>query len=214
MIYDETVDTALIDRLLEPYARLDERQLRATSIYIDLLVKWNARINLTAIRDPQEIVTRHFGESFFAARQLLSRGPWRSVIDLGSGAGFPGVPLAMLMTESRVTLIESNQKKATFLKEVIFALELDNATVFHGRGETCAERADLVIMRAVEKFEDSLVVASNLARPNGTVALMIGASQVSRARAVVSNVEWIETVQVPGSESRILLAGIKRVKVG
>jgi len=119
----------------------------------------------------------------------------------------------MLMTESRVTLIESNQKKATFLKEVIFALELDNATVFHGRGETCAERADLVIMRAVEKFEDSLVVASNLARPNGTVALMIGASQVSRARAV-SNVEWMETVQLPGSESRILLVGIKRVKVG
>jgi len=214
MIYDETVDTAVIDRLLEPYARLDSAQLRLTSIYIDLLVKWNARINLTAIRDPQEIVTRHFGESFFAARQLLSRGPWRSVIDLGSGAGFPGIPLAMLMTESRVTLIESNQKKATFLKEVIFALELDNATVFHGRGETCAEQADLVIMRAVEKFEDSLEVASNLARPNGTVALMIGASQVSRARAVVSNVEWIETVQIPGSESRILLVGIKRVKVG
>jgi len=89
MIYDETVDTAVIDRLLEPFARLDSAQLRLTSIYIDLLVKWNARINLTAIRDPQEIVTRHFGESFFAARQLLSRGPWRSVIDLCSGAGFP-----------------------------------------------------------------------------------------------------------------------------
>jgi len=208
------MDTTTIASLLEPYVKLDERQLRATSIYIDLLLKWNARVNLTAVRGPQEIVTRHFGESFFVAKILGAQGVPNSVIDLGSGAGFPGIPLAMLMTESRVTLIESNQKKATFLKEVIFALELYNATVFHGRGETCADQADLVIMRAVEKFDDSLVVASNLARPNGTIALMIGASQVSRARAVVSNVEWIETVQVPGSESRILLVGIKRVKVG
>ena len=95
------VDTAAIGRLLAPFAKLDEQQLRLTSIYIDLLLKWNARINLTAVRDPEEIVTRHFGESFFAAQTLRSRGPVRRGIDLGSGAGFPGIPMAPCLCRKR-----------------------------------------------------------------------------------------------------------------
>jgi len=206
------VNTVDIDRLLQPFAKLDEQRLILTSTYIDLLLKWNARMNLTAVRDPEEMVTRHFGESFFAAGILRPYSP-ASLIDLGSGAGFPGIPLAMLMPETKVTLIESNQKKSTFLKEVIFALKLANVSVFTGRGEDHQQNAEVVTMRAVERFEQALPIALNLVNQEGQVALMIGASQAEQARGLARGVEWQGTITVPGGHSRVLLVGIKSVKV-
>ena len=208
------VDITAIDRLLQPYAKLDEQQLRLTSIYIDLLLKWNARINLTAVRDAEEIVTRHFGESFFAAGILRSQAVPQNAIDLGSGAGFPGIPLAMYMAETRVILIESNQKKSTFLREVISALKLKNVAVFSGRGEDYPDQADLVTMRAVERFEKALATAIELVEPGGRIALMIGASQAVLAKALSKDVEWNQPAAVPVGHSRILLVGTKEVKVG
>lgn len=210
----EAVDTAAIERLLKPFAKLDEQQLRLTSTYIDLLLKWNARINLTAVRGAEEIVTRHFGESFFAAEILRAQRPVRRGIDLGSGAGFPGIPAALLMPESRFVLIESNHKKATFLKEVVFALKLANASVFTGRGEDYPDRADLVTMRAVERFEKALPTALHLLEPAGRIALMIGLSQTDAAKDFNPEVEWKDPVSVPGGHSRILLVGTRMVKVG
>lgn len=198
---------------MQPFIQLDEQRLRLTSTYIDLLLKWNARVNLTAIRDPNEMVTRHFGESFFVAAQLKSQAAIRSAIDLGSGAGFPGIPVAMLMPDVLVTLIESNQKKATFLREVAFALGLKNVKMFNGRAENFPEKADLVTMRAVERFEGALPVAIALVQPRGTVALMIGISQAARIMEQVNEVEWRKPIAVPGGHSRILLFGTKSVKV-
>jgi len=146
------VETAAIAHLLEPFIELDETRLRAISTYIDLLLKWNARINLTAIREPSEIVQRHFGESLFAAKHLLEQKLPQTAIDLGSGAGFPGVPFALLAPEVQVTLIESQQKKATFLKELVHALGLKNTRVFSDRAENYPGTADLVMLRAVERF--------------------------------------------------------------
>src|SRR2546425_8322910 len=119
-------------------AALLPSQLRYISTYIDLLTRWNSRINLTAVRDPEEIVTRHFGESLFAARRLFpapmadSQPPAdhqrpttnNRVIDVGSGAGFPGIPIKIWAPQVHLTLIESNQKKTTFLKAVVRALTL------------------------------------------------------------------------------------------
>jgi len=107
------VETAAIARLLEPFIEFDETRLLSISMYIDLLLKWNARINLTAIREPGEIVQRHFGESLFAAKHLLEQKLPQTAIDLGSGAGFPGVPFAMLAPDVQVTLIETKKKKET-----------------------------------------------------------------------------------------------------
>jgi 16S rRNA (guanine527-N7)-methyltransferase len=208
------VDTSTIVRLLEPYAKLDEQRLWLTSMYIDILLKWNARMNLTAVRAPEEIVTRHFGESFFAAEILRSQALPETAIDLGSGAGFPGIPLAISMPESRVTLIESNQKKSTFLREVIAALKLKNATVFTRRGEDYPGQAGLVTMRAVERFEKALPIAVRLTMPGGRIGLMIGTAQVGQAKTLADDVELNELVTVPGGHSRILLAGTKVVKVG
>src|SRR5712671_2242023 len=114
------VETDAIARLLQPFIQLDEMRLSAISTYIDLLLKWNSRVNLTAIREPREIVQRHFGESLFAAKYIIEQQkPVQTAIDLGSGAGFPGVPFAIMAPGAQVTLIESQQKKATFLKELI-----------------------------------------------------------------------------------------------
>jgi 16S rRNA (guanine527-N7)-methyltransferase len=207
------VDTANIARLLEPFIHLDEQRLSAISKYIDLLLKWNARINLTAVRAPEEMVQRHFGESFFAAEHWLAEGTVERVIDLGSGAGFPGVPLALLAPGTTVILIESNQKKATFLRELARLLELRNVEIFGGRGEEHSKLADLVTMRAVEKFAQALDVAAGLVKTRGRIALMIGEAQVAEATKVLPKIDWRQPIAVPGGHSRVLLTGIKGVKV-
>jgi 16S rRNA (guanine527-N7)-methyltransferase len=207
------VDSATIAAILRPFVELSPEDVAQTSTYVDLLLKWNAKINLTAVRDAEAIVARHFGESFFAAKRLAPK-PGDTVIDLGSGAGFPGLPLAMLAPAVRVTLIESNGKKAAFLNEVIFALQLKNAKVFCQRAETFSDRADLVVMRAVEKFEKALAVALGMVREGGRVGLMIGDSQLAAARALAGGVRWEEPILVPGGHSRVLAVGTNPVTVG
>lgn len=208
------VETAAIAHLLQPFVQLDETRLRSISTHIDLLLKWNARINLTAIREPGEIVQRHFGESLFAAKYLLDQSRPQTAIDLGSGAGFPGVPFAMLAPEVRVTLIESQQKKATFLKELIHALGLKNVKVFSDRAENYPDTTDLVMLRAVEKFDQVLPMAAQLTKVGGRVALMIGSGQVESAKRLAAELIWDNPVEVPCSLSRELLVGIKSLKVG
>lgn len=203
------METAAIADLLQPFIQLDEMRLRAISTYIDLLLKWNARINLTAIREPNEIVQRHFGESLFAAKYLLEQQRPQTAIDLGSGAGFPGVPFALLAPDVRVTLIESQQKKATFLKELVHVLGLKNVVVFNDRAENYPGTADLVMLRAVEKFEHALPMAVRLAKAGGRSALMIGVGQVEFARRLSTEVSWGDAVQIPCSNSRELLVGTR-----
>src|SRR5882757_500792 len=126
-------DSAIAD-LLTPYLPDPPTTLIAQlSTYLDLLLKWNARTNLTAIRDPEEIVRRHFGESLFAARHLDP--DTASLLDFGSGAGFPGLPIALLRNDIQVTLAESQNKKAAFLREAVRSLNLPTE-VWPGRVES------------------------------------------------------------------------------
>jgi 16S rRNA (guanine527-N7)-methyltransferase len=221
------MDPRRIAELLDPFlqeagpatptrvaAVLTEAQLNQISIYIDLLIRWNARINLTAIRTPEEIVTRHFGESLFAARHLL--GPAHQLpatpglADLGSGAGFPGVPMKLWSPETPVTLIESNQKKVTFLREVIRALTLTDINVYSRRAETLpSAAASLVTLRAVESFETILPTAARLLVPGGTLALLIGQSQIPQAHSLLPDMSWSVPLPIPHSNSRVLLVGKK-----
>ena len=200
-----------IAELLASYIKrpLTDAQLHQLAAYLDLLLKWNARMNLTAVRDPAQILTRHFGESLFAAEQLLPSEEVTSTIDLGSGAGFPGVPLAIYAPGVHVALIESQQKKATFLKELARTLALHNIAVFHGRGEDFANTAQLVTMRAVERFADALPVAARLVADGGRLALLIGADQSPAAVELIPGFHWSDPVAVPGSERRVLMVGRK-----
>ncbi len=208
--------------LVEPFLRADsspgkpaltETQLQQISAYLDLLLHWNARMNLSAVRDAEAILTRHFGESLFAARHLFplnqDRPPQSRLIDVGSGAGFPGLPIKIWSSAVRLTLIESNQKKATFLREVIRRLGLKDGAVFAGRAESFSGQAEVVTLRAVERFETALKVASRLVLPAGRIALLIGAAQVERARELVRDVKWQPATPIPQSFSRVLMIGQK-----
>jgi 16S rRNA (guanine527-N7)-methyltransferase len=189
---------------------LSKEQLQQLSTYHDLLLHWNARINLTAVRAPEEIVTRHFGESLFAARHLFPSGQTqtpKNLIDFGSGAGFPGLPIKISVPDIELILVESNQKKATFLREVIRRLNLPGAAVFSERAENLDIRADTVTLRAVERFEKSLPVAAHLVALNGRLALLIGDAQIKSATGLITEFKWGKPIRIPGSENRALLVG-------
>ena len=229
---------ARIADLLQPFLSepLSAFQLEQISIYIDLLQRWNARINLTAIRNEEEIVTRHFGESLFLARHRRASPPVHPdtsprsgtpisprvelrtpthVVDIGSGAGFPALPIKIYAPAIRLTMIESNHKKATFLREVIRTLTLTNVDasveVRAERAEALASnpsfpRANCVTFRAVEKFDQTLKQATTLLAPDGTLALLIGSNQ----RGVLKTIpefQWADPIPVPLSESRIIQLG-------
>jgi 16S rRNA (guanine527-N7)-methyltransferase len=168
------------------------------SAYLDLLLRWNEKTNLTAIRDPEQIVKRHFGESLFAAGVLFESEPpvaGTTLADLGSGAGFPGIPIKLAFPELHVTLIESQNKKATFLKEVIRALGLRDIEVYGGRAEQWGKQADVVTLRAVEKFESVLPIAKKLVAPGGRICLLISRTQLPvLARAASFSIEVEENV--------------------
>ena len=175
--------------LLAPFITgLTPAQLAQVSTYLDLLTRWNAKMNLTSIRDPQHIASRHFGESFFLASHLcgpkgffqlrnyeITKLPNQEspqapalkppeLLDLGSGAGFPAIPLKIYRPDVTITLIEANHRKAVFLREVLRALQLD-AEVKNVRAEDLPPAsADLVTFRAVERFESVLPTAARLVR--------------------------------------------------
>jgi 16S rRNA (guanine527-N7)-methyltransferase len=208
------VDLARISELLCPFlgnSKLSDAQLSCISMYIDILVRWNARVNLTAVRDEENIVARHFGESLFAAQvsaRNLAAGA--HVVDVGSGAGFPGLPVRILAPQLHVTLIESNNKKVTFLREVIRALGLSGVDVFAERAENFpAASAELVTLRAVERFESILPTATRLVAPGGRLALLIGRDQVQHAKQLTI-LDWDSPLPLPGSNQRVLLLGSKR----
>jgi len=195
-------------------AALTPAQLGHISTYVDLLVRWNARINLTAVRDADEIVTRHFGEAIFAARFLFSGTTTEpvSLVDIGSGAGFPGLPMKIWNPNTQLTLIESNQKKVAFLREVVRALGVSDVSVFAGRAEDYSGPAELITLRAVEQFKNILPVAARLVRAPGRLALLIGSSQVSSAHDLAPDFIWALPVPIPLSSSRVLLIGTKQDK--
>ena len=136
--------------------------------YLELLVKWNARTNLTAVRTREGIVTRHFGESLFAARCIEALTQAKEVLDFGSGAGFPGIPVQIHLPAVLVTLAESQSKKAAFLREAVRELEM-RARIWNGRvGDLPAEAAfDLVTTRAVDDPARARMEAWERVRPGG-----------------------------------------------
>ena len=173
-----TLPESSITQLLTPYLPTIPADLPLKlSLYLDLLLKWNARTNLTAIRDPEEIVQRHFGESLFAAQHLPPAT--RTLLDFGSGAGFPGLPIALLRPEILVTLAESQNKKSTFLREVVRTLALPNAEVWPNRVEVMPSTRlfDIVALRAVDDMAAALPAARLRIAPGGRLAILTTANR-------------------------------------
>lgn len=173
------------------------------SIYLDLLVRWNARINLTSIRNPEEIVQRHFGESLFTAEKLskhLQNGS--KLLDFGSGAGFPGLPIQLRLPEAQVTLAESQARKVAFLREVIRSLDLSTQVWPKRVEEMQAEQFDVVTLRAVEKMSLSIDSAAARVSENGWLAALVG---IDLAQNLPIPHTQAEEFLIPGSSQRRLI---------
>jgi 16S rRNA (guanine527-N7)-methyltransferase len=192
-----------IRQLLRPYVASTTIQLSDPLIgqifqYLDLLIRWNSRVSLTAIRRPDEMIERHFGESLFTAGHLASRlAPDAELLDYGSGPGFPGLPIQIALPNLRVTLAESQAKKVAFLREVIRTLSL-RAQVWSGRVEDMPpeRRFDAITLRAVEKMETSLDAAVARLHHGGWVAALVG---------IEIDLPGAEEYAMPGSDRRRLL---------
>jgi 16S rRNA (guanine(527)-N(7))-methyltransferase RsmG len=179
--------------LLEPYRAelpvLSEVQLEQLQKHFDLLLRWNKVLNLSSVREPGEVVERHFCESLFLAG-YIPEGRW-SIADLGSGGGFPGIPVAVARPDCEVTLIESHGRKSVFLKEA--CRDLKNVAVANQRVESVDHDFNWVTSRAVsldplawwiEKHADAIAVLAS--RPN------------------LNGFEWRDSVPIPWGESRFL----------
>jgi len=159
----------LLQREFAPYGSLSSSQLDRLEDHYKLLQRWNASMNLTRIRRVEDVVRLHYCESLFLGT-VLPAGEL-SIADIGSGAGFPGIPLAILRTECSITLVESHQRKAVFLREA--SRGLGNLRVQSSRSEQVRERFDWIVSRAVSPSE---VIRLSLSR---NIALLIGEEDAS-----------------------------------
>jgi 16S rRNA (guanine527-N7)-methyltransferase len=176
--------------------------------YLALLLKWNARLNLTAVREPDSIVRRHFIECI-ACAQALPDG--QSLLDFGSGAGLPGIPISICRPDLRVTLAESQRKKAAFLRECVRSLELE-ADVFDGRVEEMPEERQfsIVTLRAVDRMEEACLAAFPRLTLGGWMVLFATVGTQTRLISLLPDIEWERTLPLPGLEKGQLLLGKRR----
>lgn len=184
-----------------------DEQILQIQQYMKTLLAWNDKVNLTAIRDPLEILYRHFCESMFGTvADPMEKG---RLADVGSGGGFPGLPLKILHPGLNVFLVESNVKKATFLAEVIRELGLTGVQVLVRRYEELAEEVaplDYVCARALGEFPRILQWAQSEQVAAKKVILWIGANDVPDIQKI-AGWEWREPLQVPHSLRRLILCG-------
>lgn len=189
---------------------VNDQQIFYIQQYMKILLTWNDKINLTAIRDPLEILYRHFCESMYAAVAVpVENG---RLADVGSGAGFPGIPLKIMRPGLQTFLIESNMKKATFLAEVLRNIELPDTRVLVGRYEELGEDVaplDFVCSRALGEFEPFLAWAASERIAAKQVILWIGGRDLDQVRRS-TDWEWREPISVPHSLRRYLLVGARK----
>ena len=187
------------------FAELLRGDVNATQIeqlyhHYELLIRWNHRMNLTTVEPGPEMVVRHYRESLFFASHLPAERADISVLDFGSGAGFPGVPLAVAKPSWRVTLVESNRRKAVFLRES--SRHLANVKVVAERMESLDLRADWLVARAVDPRQ----VLHNIPRLAPSVGLLIGEADFSAIRAEFQ-IAWNEPIRLPWGDRRLCVYG-------
>lgn len=194
--------------VLAPFAiRLSSDQITKVKEYLRLIFKWNRLTSLTSITKPSEIISRHFGESMFGATLLpVEKG---RLVDIGSGAGFPGLAIKILSPHIKVSLIESNKKKGAFLAEVARNLELPDVEVLLERFEEIRPEPDFanfITARAVGGFPEILRWSRAALSHRGHLMLWVGGEDITK----ITNSEgwtWNPPVRIPESQKRFVLVG-------
>ena len=189
---------------------LSQEQIEKLIKYMHLILEWNKNINLTAITDEKEIITKHFVDSLTSSKWIKEHS---KVIDCGTGAGFPGIPLAILRDDCQFVLIDSLNKRVNFLNEVIQLLKLDNVSTLHIRAEELAsnrnyrEVFDIAISRAVANMSTLLEYLIPFCKIGGTAICMKGANienelenSKNALRILNSKIEKIDSFYLPFTE--------------
>lgn len=196
--------------LLKPFCpSLSMGQVEQLVEYLHLLLRWNKTFNLTSVTKPEEVVQRHFGESFFLSRAVELQG---RLLDIGSGAGFPGLALKILCPDLSVTLLEPVTKKRAFLKEVARECVMSGVEILPDRIEAFSagsrlDAYDTATARAVGKLERLVPAAICCLKPGGQLVLWLGAEQVVASRLAGPSLEWSDPIQIPLSNHRVILVG-------
>lgn len=216
--------------LLRSHARallgldLTDSQLRQFHALTDLLLDWNQRMNLTSITDPSAIVIKHYLDSLSLARVVPCFDSMR-LIDVGAGAGFPGLPLAIVFPKLHATLLDSTQKKLRFIKRASDALGLANVSTLHMRAEDAGrsiehrERYDIVVARAVAKMPTLMEFTLPLARLNGQVIAMRGSEAYEETNEAATAIDQlggelftIEEIRLPTLDNPRYLVAIDKIR--
>jgi 16S rRNA (guanine527-N7)-methyltransferase len=196
-----------IREVLEPYyAPIGAEICESIRVYISLLLLWNSKIALTTITEPSEILRIHFGESLFASKVAeISHG---RVADIGTGAGFPGIPIRMVSTEIHLDLVESVGKKATFLAEVVRVLALSKVDIIRCRMENFfpSNKLSFITARALGHYEILLKWASGRLVDDGKIALLLGEREILEIERN-SDFTWLSPARIPQSKSKFVLIG-------
>ena len=202
-----------VRQLLEPFGLdLASGQVGQVLAYLDLLLRWNQKINLTAIRDPETCVARHFGESLFLAKQAELHG---TLLDIGSGAGFPGLALKIVFPALAVTLLEPVAKKRAFLKEAARTCDFDKVDARRERLEELVRTIpqpsfDSATSRAVGKHERLVPLAAQCLKPGGRIFLWLTRDQAASLVRVECKLTWEEPLPIPLSRNGVILPGQRR----
>jgi 16S rRNA (guanine527-N7)-methyltransferase len=200
-------DNAIVSNLREYGVAATPALCLAIQKYISILLRWNEKIALTTITDPLDIIRIHFGESMFGAAAVpIKEG---RLADVGTGAGFPGLPLKLLLPSLDLVLIESNAKKASFLSECIRELKLTGVEVYRSRFEDIKSpesRFDFVTARALGGYSEFVAWSQKRLARGGVLVLWVGERDAVEVRKT-SNLSWRAPVPITGSDRRVLLIG-------
>ncbi len=221
------MDTALLQIGARQLLGLDltPAQLAAFETYLRELLDWNQRMNLTSITEPQEVVTKHFLDSLSVGLALRDMPPTVALIDVGSGAGFPGLPLKIAWPQLRLTLLEATGKKAGFLEYVVNLLKLTNTTVLTARAEEAGrlpahrERYDVAVARALAALPVLAEYTLPLVKVGGRVIAQKGQNpadelkQAANALGILGGrARPIQPVTVTGLDSERHLVVLQKIK--
>ena len=208
--------------LIELNIDLKEKQIKQLYDYMNLLIEWNKKINLTAIIEPKEIILKHFVDSLTISKYINEKS---TLIDIGTGAGFPGIPLKILRDDINITLVDSLNKRIKFLDEVIEKLNLDNIKTVHGRAEEIGrnteyrEKFDYATSRAVANISTLSEYLIPLIKNNGQCIYMKGTDldeELEKGKKAISvlggNIVNKEEFELPYSDIKRTIIIIEKVK--
>ncbi len=218
----EAFKSSLIKKLEMINVKIDEHQAKQFYDYMNLLIEWNEKINLTAITNPEEIILKHFVDSLTIANEIKEN---ESIADIGTGAGFPGIPLKIIFPNNEVVLIDSLNKRVKFLEEVINKLELKNIKAIHSRAEEIGhdnnyrEHFCIVTSRAVAKLNVLLEYMKPLVKVDGKCICLKGPNiqeEINEAKNALEilggKLEKVEETILPDSDNKRTIITVLSVK--